>query len=135
MLTPGYEGRVQGFGAVDVAHAKLNHARFAANDRFLAAGPKLDEARTALLEAVSASVGAQQGHGNVAAYYAQLIRDQNERAPESAMDVPHCTEELDAVVATVFATFAAARKEYDDASLANREAQGAFGKHLGQTCR
>lgn len=135
MYTPGYEGRGQGLSAVDVQHIKLKRVVDEAGARFREAGPKLDEARNALLAAVTAAVEAQKAHGNVATYYAQLIREGNERHPEFAKEVPACTEELDAEVMAAAATFVLARKEYDDASFASREANKAFGQHLGQNHR
>jgi hypothetical protein len=131
MLTPGYDSRVQGFNPTDVYHRVLKTAVDEAGARFRAADSRLNEARVALLEAVTASVEAQKKHGNVATIYVELIRVGNAKSPERASAVPACTEELDAVLAAAFAEFAAARKEYDDASFASREANKAFGQFLG----
>ncbi len=135
MLTPGHQSRVQGYNPADLSHTALKRAVDEAGARFREAEPKLNKARVALLEAVSASVYAQGMHGNVATVYVELARAANLRSPENATDVPACTEELDAALAAAFATFAAARKEYDDAAFASREANKAFGQHLGYSRR
>jgi hypothetical protein len=130
MLTPGHASRVHGFNHTDVYHNVLKLAVDEAGARFWAADSRLNEARAALLEAVTASVDAQKKYGNVATIYVELIRVGNTVKPERAAEVPACTEELDAVSAAAFAEFAAARKEYDDASFASREANKAFGQFL-----
>jgi len=131
MLTPGYDSRVQGYSPYQALHTKLKRAVDEAGARFRAADPKLNEARAALLEAVTASVDAQKSHGNIASVYVELIRHSNARF-SFATAVPACTEELDAVLAAAFAAFAAARKEYDEAAFASREANKAFGQHEGK---
>jgi hypothetical protein len=131
MLTPGYESRVQGSSPYQLRHTQLKRAVDEAGARFRAADPKLNEARAALLAAVAVSVDAQKNHGNVASVYVDLIRESNTRSPRFATDLPACTEELDAALATAYADFAAARKEYDNALCASCEANKAFGQHEG----
>ena len=122
---------VQGFGHYEARRKQLKYAVDQAALRVKEAEPKLNEAREAAFIALATTQNAFDTFGNVAISYRDLTAATAKQYRENPVTIPACTEELDAAAFAAVAEFVAARKEYDEAVVASREANRQFGQHEG----